>query len=68
MPIYSLSKEKIDELQKKIDNLEDELAKIEATTEIQQWKVELLELRKLVEKVYNTDVEANDGKVKVFLK
>ena len=29
MPIYSLSKEKIDELQKKIDNLEDELAKIE---------------------------------------
>jgi DNA topoisomerase-2 len=68
MPIYSLSKEKIDELQKKIDNLEDEFAKIEGTTEIQQWKVELLELRKLVEKVYNADAEANEGKVKVFLK
>ena len=47
---------------------EDEFAKIEGTTEIQQWKVELLELRKLVEKVYNADAEANDGKVKVFLK
>jgi hypothetical protein len=50
------------------ENLEDEFAKIEGTTEIQQWKVELLELRKLVEKVYNADAEANEGKVKVFLK
>jgi len=52
MPIYSLSKEKIDELQKKIDDLEEELEKIESTTEIARWKSELMELRKMIEKNY----------------
>lgn len=70
MPIYSLTKEKIDELQKKIDNLEEELERIESTTEIQQWKVELNELRKSIDKVYKADEEKEqkDAKVKVFLK
>ena len=52
MPIYSLSKEKIDELQKKIDDLEEELEKIESTTEVARWKSELMELRKMIEKNY----------------
>jgi len=52
MPIYSLSKEKIDELQKKIDDLVEELEKIESTTEIARWKSELMELRKMIEKNY----------------
>jgi DNA topoisomerase-2 len=68
MPIYSLSKEKIDELQKKIDNLEEELETIEGTTEIQRWKIELGELKKVIEKIYKTDEKENDGKVKVFIK
>jgi DNA topoisomerase-2 len=67
MPIYSLSKEKIDELQNKIDNLEEELEKIEATTELQQWKKELIELKKVVEKTYLNDEKLNDGKTKVFI-
>jgi DNA gyrase/topoisomerase IV subunit B len=52
MPIYSLSKEKIDELQKKIDELEEELAKIEAMSEIARWKLELGELKKCIEKIF----------------
>jgi DNA topoisomerase-2 len=52
MPIYSLSKEKIDELQKKIDDLEEELEKIENMTEIARWKMELAELKKNIEKVF----------------
>ena len=52
MPIYSLSKEKIDELQKKIDDLEEELEKIESTTEVARWKSELMELRKMIDKNY----------------
>jgi DNA topoisomerase-2 len=75
MPIYSLSKEKIDELQKKIDNLEEELAIIEKTTEIERWKMELLELKKIIEKIYKAseallngdDVPNLKGKVKINL-
>jgi DNA topoisomerase-2 len=76
MPIYSLSKEKIDELQKKIDGLEEELALIEKTTELERWKSELLELRKIVEKVYKAseallNKEADEiggkGKVKIHI-
>lgn len=67
MPIYSLSKEKIDELQKKIDNLEEELEKIEGTTEVQRWKMELTELKKLIEKIYASDEKVVDTKVKVFI-
>jgi DNA topoisomerase-2 len=68
MPIYSLSKEKIDELQKRIDNLEEELEHIEATTELQQWKKELLELKKVVEKAFANDDKENNEKVKIFIK
>lgn len=73
MPIYSLSKEKIDELQKKIDNLEEEMELIQNTTETDRWKSELMELRKVIEKVYKTSevVEgekvAVKGKVKINL-
>jgi DNA gyrase/topoisomerase IV subunit B len=73
MPIYSLSKEKIDELQKKIDNLEEEMELIQKTTETDRWKSELMELRKVIEKVYKTSevVEGEKvvvkGKVKINL-
>jgi DNA topoisomerase-2 len=65
MPIYSLSKEKIDELQKKIDNLEEELELIENTTELDKWKSELGELKKHVEKVYKASEEPTEEKVPV---
>ena len=68
MPIYSLSKEKIDELQKKIDDLEEELEKIESTSEIQQWKSELMELKKVIEKVFVKDDKPVDEKVEKVVK
>lgn len=65
MPIYSLSKEKIDELQKKINDLEEELELIEGTSEINQWKSELAELKKSIEKVYKASEEPTEDKVPV---
>ena len=65
MPIYSLSKEKIDELQKKIDNLEEEMELIQNTTETDRWKSELMELRKVIEKVYKTSEVVEGEKVVV---
>ena len=43
MYLFSLTQEKIDELEEKLKNKEEELAKIQATTEIDQWKIELEE-------------------------
>lgn len=65
MPIYSLSKEKIDELQKKIDNLEEEMELIQSTTEINRWKSELMELKKSIEKVYKASEVIEGEKVVV---
>ena len=65
MPIYSLSKEKIDELQKKIDNLEEEMELIQSTTEINRWKSELIELKKSIEKVYKSSEVIEGEKVVV---
>lgn len=43
MPLFSLTDEKINELQSKLDDKQQELAKVESTTEKDQWKLELNE-------------------------
>ena len=45
MALFSLTEEKIDELNNRYKNKENELKKIESTTEIDQWKFELNEFR-----------------------
>ena len=44
MPLFNLTQDKIDELNEKLKNKEEELGKIQSTTEIEQWKYELNEL------------------------
>jgi DNA topoisomerase-2 len=44
LPLFSLTEEKVQELQNKLDNKILELEKIKSTTEIEQWKHELQEL------------------------
>jgi DNA topoisomerase-2 len=41
LPLFSLTDEKVEELQEKINNKEEEIVKIKATSEIDQWKKEL---------------------------
>ena len=43
MPLFSLTDEKINELQSKLDDKQQELVKVESTTEKDQWKLELNE-------------------------
>lgn len=43
MPLFSLTDEKINELQDKLDNKQQELVQIESTSEKDQWKLELNE-------------------------
>ena len=43
MPLFSLTDEKINELQSKLDDKQKELVKVESTTEKDQWKLELNE-------------------------
>lgn len=44
MPLFNLTQDKIDELNEKLKNKEEELARIQSTTEIEQWTYELNEL------------------------
>jgi hypothetical protein len=41
MPLFSLTYEKIEDLTKKFEDKEQELAKVKVTTEIEQWTLEL---------------------------
>ena len=43
MPLFSLTDEKINELQSKLDEKQQELVKVESTSEKDQWKLELNE-------------------------
>jgi hypothetical protein len=45
IPLRSLTLEKVDEFKKKVDNKEKELEHIIKTSEREQYKLELLELR-----------------------
>ncbi len=49
MPLFSLTEEKIDELQEKLDSKQEELATIESTSETDQWKSELEEILEIYE-------------------
>ena len=51
MRIYNLSKEKIDELDKKIENLQQELEKYRSLTNIDIWIDELKTIRPIIEKL-----------------
>jgi DNA topoisomerase-2 len=41
MPLYSLTLEKIDDLKKKLEDKEEELENLKATTEREMWRLEL---------------------------
>ncbi len=49
MPLFSLTEEKIAELQEKLDSKQEELATVESTTEINQWRYELDQVLEIYE-------------------
>jgi len=51
MPLFSLTEEKIDELQEKLDSKQEELANVEATSETDQWRSELEEVLEIYEEL-----------------
>ena len=48
MPLFSLTDEKINELQDKLDDKQQELVKVESTSEKDQWKLELNEFSSML--------------------
>ena len=66
MPLYSLTEEKIKELEDKCKNKEQELAKIRTTSEEDMWKTELTELKdKYIEWLNNNKIEVNKKNNKI---
>jgi DNA topoisomerase-2 len=69
MPLFSLTEEKIYELQEKLDSKQEELSNVEATSEKDQWRFELgqvLEIYKELAKEKQEHLEAiSTGKVDI---
>jgi DNA topoisomerase-2 len=61
MPLFSLTEEKIAELQEKLDNKEQELATVEGTSEIDQWKEELNQVLEIYESWAQAKQEVSDA-------
>jgi DNA topoisomerase-2 len=60
MPLFSLTEEKIDELQARLDEKEQELVTIQETSETDQWKLELNEVLEIYESWAKTKQEVID--------
>ena len=50
--LFSLTKEKIDELNEKLKNKEEELENVKSKTELEMWKIELNEFKDVYKKWY----------------
>lgn len=60
MPLFSLTEEKIAELQEKLDTKQQELETVESTTEKEQWKIELNEILEILEEFSQDKKERMD--------
>jgi DNA topoisomerase-2 len=59
MPLFNLTYEKIEELNEKVRNKEEELLKVQSTSETDQWKMELDEFEREYSKWYNKYTNGN---------
>merc|ERR1711918_128755 len=63
MPLFNLTQEKIDELNNKLKEKEEELDKVQVTTPVEMWSKELKELLKMYKKWYEEKTEEFNANV-----